>query len=115
MKNLNAKLVLVMLVAILILAGCSPADTNGSGDEPQEEPERTFTEEELSQYNGKDGNPAYVAVDGVVYDFTELELWVNGEHNGFEAGQDLTEEIKDISPHGLSVLDRATVVGTLEE
>lgn len=115
MKNLNTKLVLIMLVAILILAGCSPADTSNSGDEPQEEPERTFTEEELSQYNGKDGNPAYVAVDGVVYDFTELGGWAEGTHNGYEAGQDLTEEIKEISPHGLSVLDRATVVGTLEE
>ncbi len=111
MKNLNIKFLLILLVALLALAGCS---STSPSEEPQDS-ERTFTEEELSQYNGKDGNPAYVAVDGVVYDFTELELWVNGEHNGFEAGQDLTEEIKEISPHGLSVLDRATVVGALEE
>ncbi len=111
MKNLNIKLLLILLVALLALAGCSST----SPSEEAQDPERTFTSEELSEYNGKDGNPAYVAVDGVVYDFTELELWVNGDHNGFEAGKDLTEEIKEISPHGLSVLDRATVVGTLEE
>jgi len=110
MKKLNIKFLLILLIALLALAGCSSDSPN---EEPQEA-ERTFTSEELSEYNGKDGSSAYIAVDGVVYDVTELELWANGEHNGFEAGQDLTEEIKEISPHGVSVLDRATVVGVLE-
>lgn len=83
------------------------ADSSTSGT-------RVFTLEELATYNGKDGQPAYVAVDGVVYDVTDVPQWANGEHySGLTAGQDLTEEITNQSPHGLSVLDGLPVVGTL--
>lgn len=33
----------------------------------------TFNQTELAKYNGQDGQPAYVAVDGVVYDVTGLQ------------------------------------------
>lgn len=75
--------------------------------------ELELTLEELAKYDGKDGRPAYVAVDGVIYDFSDSSRWKNGEHNGFEAGRDLTEFIKNESPHGLSVLERMEVVGKL--
>jgi len=114
MKKSYIYIVVLILVSALVLSGCSSTDT-GEPSEESEDPERTFTLEELSEYDGKDGMDAYVAVDGVVYDFTELGRWMGGEHNGYQAGQDLTDEIKDVSPHGLSVLDRAPVVGTLEE
>lgn len=73
-----------------------------------------FTLEELAEFNGKDGKPAYIAVDGVVYDVTDLPAWKDGGHNGFEAGQDLTEAIKKDSPHGVAKLDGVPVVGTLK-
>ncbi len=111
MKKLNIKFALVLLVALLTLAGCSSTTPN---EEP-ENPERVFTIDELSEYNGKDGSPAYVAVDGVVYDVTDVDAWPGGSHNGHEAGQDLTEEIKEMSPHGTSVLDNIPVVGVLED
>ncbi|MDB6352927.1 cytochrome b5 domain-containing protein [Trichococcus sp. K1Tr] len=77
---------------------------------------RTFTLEELSQYNGKDGQPAYVAVDGVVYDVTNVEAWKNGDHKlGLTAGNELTEEITNLSPHGKKVLERLPIVGELVE
>ena len=114
MKKSYIYIVVLILVSALVLSGCSSTDT-GEPAEESEVPERTFTLEELSEYDGKDGRAAYVAVDGVVYDVTELDAWPNGNHNGNEAGNDLTDEIKDVSPHGLSVLDRAPVVGTLEE
>ncbi|MEN6564261.1 MAG: cytochrome b5 domain-containing protein [Christensenella sp.] len=74
-----------------------------------------LTLSELAQFNGKDGNPAYVAVDGVIYDVTNLPKWKNGEHNGYSAGQDLTDIIKNKSPHGVAKLKDVPVVGKLIE
>ena len=129
-------LMMVLLLAVLlILIGCSspepvvvpepevPQDVEEPVAETPEElaeteaPEQlhVFTLEELAEYDGLDGRPAYVAVDGLVYDFTELERWVGGEHFGYQAGQDLTEALHTESPHGDSVLDRAPVVGRLSE
>jgi len=42
---------------------------------PQLDTMRTFTEAELSKYNGRNGNPAYVAVNGIVYDVTNIAAW----------------------------------------
>lgn len=73
-----------------------------------------FTLDELSQYNGQDGQPAYVAYEGIVYDVTDIAEWKNGKHNGQKAGTDLTNEISK-SPHGASVFETLPVVGTLTE
>lgn len=77
--------------------------------------EEAFTLEELATYNGQNGQPAYIAVEGVVYDVSNSSRWKGGRHNGFEAGNDLTEEIVGRSPHGKIVLGRLPVVGTLTE
>lgn len=74
----------------------------------------TFTLDELAQYDGKNGNDAYVAVDGTVYDVTNAPKWQNGNHYGVQAGTDLTNAISR-SPHGSSVLDGLPIVGTLVE
>jgi len=73
----------------------------------------SFTEAELSLYDGKSGRPAYVAVNGVVYDVTEYAEWYNGQHQGLNAGMDLTEEFNN-SPHLASMLNDMTVMGKLE-
>lgn len=62
-----------------------------------------FTKDDLATYNGKNGNPAYVAYKNVVYDVTNVKKWVNGEHNGNRAGNDLTQALSG-SPHGETVL-----------
>lgn len=54
-----------------------------------------FTLEELKKYNGKNGNPSYVAVNGKVYDVSKSPLWKSGEHNGLKAGNDLTKDIME--------------------
>ncbi len=74
-----------------------------------------LTLEELAEYNGKDGKPAYVAVEGVIYDVTDNPKWTNGTHNGNSAGQDLTEALTKRSPHGTSVLSKVPVVGKIVE
>jgi predicted heme/steroid binding protein len=75
--------------------------------------EKTFTVEELAQYNGKDGAPAYTSYEGVIYDVSSSPLWKNGEHFGLQAGIDLTEAMAR-APHGAEVFSGFTVVGVLE-
>ena len=75
---------------------------------------KTFTLDELAQYDGKNGNDAYVAVEGIVYDVTNAAKWQNGNHYGVQAGTDCTTAISR-SPHGTSVLDGLPIVGTLAE
>lgn len=75
---------------------------------------QTFILDELAQYDGKNGNDAYVAVDGIVYDVTNAAKWQNGSHYGVQAGTDCTTAISR-SPHGSSVLDGLPIVGTLTE
>ncbi|MCC4489894.1 cytochrome b5 domain-containing protein [Limosilactobacillus reuteri] len=76
--------------------------------------EKMFTKEELAQYDGQNGHPAYVAVDGIVYDVTNSPAWPNGAHHGNQAGQDLTKELHEDSPHGASKLTQLPVVGKLK-
>lgn len=101
----------LLLLSLVLVTAC--AQPPASAEPPAELIE--MNAEALSAFNGKDGQPAYIAVDGVIYDVTEVSFWKNGDHNGFEAGRDLTEEIKNISPHGVSKLRGLPVVGNLVE
>ncbi|KRL66828.1 cytochrome b5 domain-containing protein [Companilactobacillus versmoldensis] len=74
--------------------------------------EKNLTLDELKKYNGQDGNPAYVAVDGVIYDVTNVEPWAGGKHHGHTAGGDMSEEITH-APHKKTVLPKLPVVGKL--
>ena len=49
--------------------------------------EKTFTREELAKFNGQNGQPAYVAISGTVYDVSNKAAWKGGKHHGNEAGQ----------------------------
>jgi predicted heme/steroid binding protein len=73
---------------------------------------RKFTVSELAQFNGKNGNPAYVGYKGKVYDVTESYQWADGEHLGHMAGKDLTDQM-EIAPHGEDVMERMKIVGIL--
>jgi len=73
---------------------------------------QTFTMDQLARYNGKNGNPAYVAVQGVVYDVTNNATWAAATHFGLTAGRDLTSEFVSCHP-GQTVLSSLNVVGRL--
>lgn len=76
---------------------------------------RKFGREELAEYDGKNGAPAYVAYEGKVYDVSESFLWRNGNHQVLHsAGEDLTENLKQ-APHGADLLQGFPAVGILEE
>lgn len=74
--------------------------------------EREFTLEELAQYDGSNGKPAYVAVDGIVYDLSNVSAWAEGMHFNLTAGKDLTEQFN--SCHGMSTLKTLPKVGVLK-
>lgn len=130
MKPKKLLLIIGLLAVSLTLAACTPKPpaatvTPAVTEAPVTEAPATeapaateaagleLTAEELAKYNGKDGQPAYIAVDGIVYDVSNHPAWKDGGHNGFEAGKDLTEEIKTKSPHGVSKLTEAVEVGKL--
>ena len=140
MKKNTGILLLYILITMGIFAGCSSsptasspsasspsasgqsaissqsasasAPTAESGPSAAASTELTLTLDELSQYNGQNGQPAYIAVDGVIYDVSNVPQWQNGEHKGFSSGLDCTDAIKN-SPHGISKLDGVPVVGKL--
>ena len=54
----------------------------------------------LSQYDGKEGRPAYIAFKGIIYDMSKSRFWRNGAHMmKHAAGNDLTDMLKG-APHG---------------
>ena len=91
---------------------------SGERQDNQEAPEsapptKTFTLEELSKYDGAGGRPAYVAVDGVVYDVSRAAAWGGGTHFGQYSGKDLTAVFQGCHNGMLAVLRNLPVVGTL--
>lgn len=74
-----------------------------------------MTRSELAKFDGRNGQPAYVAVGGIIYDLSESPLWKEGNHEGaHQAGCDLTRELKT-APHIAAVVERFPSVGRLEE
>lgn len=68
---------------------------------------RQFTPRELARYNGKDGMPAYAAVDGKVYDIGALLSSAPGMM--LRPGTDMTRDFMGMS----YLLNRLPVVGTM--
>mgnify|MGYP000616029830 CR=1 FL=1 len=74
-----------------------------------------MTLEKLKQYNGKNGQKAYIAYKGNIYDVSSSLLWKNGIHKKIhEAGLDLTDAVEK-APHAEEVFSRFTIVDTLEK
>jgi membrane-associated progesterone receptor component len=71
-----------------------------------------LTIQELAKFNGKDGNPAYVAVNGIIYDVTNNAAWAAASHFGLIAGKDLSYEFASCHA-GQSILSKLKVVGEL--
>jgi predicted heme/steroid binding protein/uncharacterized membrane protein len=71
------------------------------------------TPDGLCQFDGRDGRPAYVAYQGVIYDVTKSRLWKNGSHvTKHSAGGDLTD-LLGTAPHGEDKILVMPRVGTL--
>ena len=121
MKKINIHKItsFFMLAVFFMFAGCSANDAapTDAADTKTEDmtantQEMNLTIEELKQYNGQDGMPAYVAYDGVIYDVSDDPQWTTGTHGGNMAGTDITEKLNN-APHGTSKLNGLDEVGKL--
>ncbi len=72
---------------------------------------KVFTLAELAQYDGRNGNKAYVAVDGLIYDVSSV--FYQGSHYSHLAGQDLTNEF--YIRHAKSAITKYPLVGQLQK
>lgn len=125
--HLNSLSLLVVFVTAVLLLACAPTTDSPEADAPATDNAATdtttaakteeglqLTLDELKAYNGKNGQPAYVAFEGIIYDVSSVPQWADGEHNGITAGVDITKLIEK-SPHGPKNLKLATPVGSIVE
>lgn len=107
---------LLLLLIMMTTFGLSACGTDTAAPTTQtptsETADRVFTVSELANYNGQNGQRAYVAVDGIVYDVTNNPSWAGGNHRGVQAGQDVSSMIP--ASHRADMRFEANpVVGTL--
>lgn len=70
-----------------------------------------LTLEELSKYNGKDGMPAYVAINGKIYDVTNEEIFKKSPHDSLNLGTNITKEFNQCHKENESLLANLPIVG----
>lgn len=73
-----------------------------------------FTRDQLLKYDGINGNPAYVAINGIVYDVTNNPAWAAGIHFGLKAGRDYTSEFTTCHAHQ-DILSKLKPIGRLQD
>jgi predicted heme/steroid binding protein len=88
----------------------SQSSSSNSATPSAKSQEKVFTISELAKYDGQNGNLAYVAVDGVVYDVSSV--FTSGSHFSHYAGQELTDAF--YTEHAKSSITKYPVVGRLE-
>ena len=113
-----------LCLVILLMAGCSSSKTpvkqttnqvSTTQNSTTASSKGDLTLAELKKYNGQSGNPAYIIVDGMIYDVTNAKGWKNGKHkDGITAGQDLSKDI-NAAPHGKDVLIGLPVIGKIKQ
>lgn len=120
------RLLTLLVVALLFLVSCAPREAQSqvapeatqaevAEDSPAEGTDEVIlTLDELKAYNGKNGMPAYLAHDGIIYDVSTVPQWASGEHNGIKAGTDITGIIEK-APHGVKNLKLGTPIGKIAD
>jgi len=79
-------------------------------------PETTFTLEELqTNYRGLNGQPAYVALYGIVFDVSNIATWGGATHFGLLAGTDATPGARACGFHNpIDIMRKMPAVGYFE-
>ncbi|OGS04373.1 MAG: hypothetical protein A3I76_02650 [Elusimicrobia bacterium RIFCSPLOWO2_02_FULL_61_11] len=105
------------LLLMALFCGSAPAQERAA--DPEAWKARTFAAAELKKYDGKNGMPAYAAVDGIVYDLSKSRSWKDGKHMALHnAGSDLSAELRNKAPKALhkdgKIMEKMPKVGVLE-
>ncbi|MBN1831017.1 MAG: CopD family protein [Deltaproteobacteria bacterium] len=75
------------------------------------EAQRSAKKGSLTEYDGKEGRPAYFVFNNELFDASESKMWRNGVHMGRHyAGTDLSSAMDD-APHGNEVFERIKKIG----
>lgn len=126
MRKLVIVLGLMLLVGALF-SGCGGSEsddaetttTDTQTSDGEITAAKVFTVEELAEFDGEDGNPAFIAVDGVVYDVEGATQWSQGDHIPCNldamAGKDLSDELEQAPERMRAYVLALPVVGILEE
>jgi predicted heme/steroid binding protein/uncharacterized membrane protein len=78
-----------------------------------QEPKEYYTADDLSNFDGKEGRPAYVAFKDKIYNVSGSSFWKDGKHFArHSAGTDLTGML-DQAPHGDEKLHELDQIGKL--
>ena len=75
---------------------------------------KEFDSLSLSEVDGREGRPTFLAYKGKVYDVSSSKLWKEGRHMRVHlAGRDLSSSLKN-APHGEEVFEKLPLVGTFQ-
>jgi predicted heme/steroid binding protein len=112
---LSIKIILFLIMvttAAIVTFVIGPRLKKRSSQIPLEKKTR-LTVGELSQFDGSEKRPAYIAYKGKIYDVSSSKLWVEGNHvRKHPAGNDLTEALRT-APHGEEKILQMPHVGEL--
>ncbi len=76
--------------------------------------DKVFDKTSLKEYDGRKGNPLYVAVDGVVYDISDRKLLRGEFRRVLRPGRDSTRMIKR-DPKLMDEIKNLPIVGTYND
>lgn len=94
--------------------GQQPSEAQPLPQTDEQQELKVITREELASNDGGSGRPAYVAVNGIVYNMSDAIRWAGGTHFGLYAGQDLSDAFMGCHRGMLEILNKYPVVGRLE-
>jgi predicted heme/steroid binding protein len=121
MKSKNALWALIgllVLVAISALLWFILNSNQSDSPTPQSSSQDSYTLQQVTQKDGKNGNQCWVVVDGTVYEISGFAKWVDGMHTSSagkaSCGRDLSDTINE-SPHGKSKLKLLKEIGKLRQ
>jgi predicted heme/steroid binding protein len=110
---IKISLFLFMVFTVLIVTFVIAPKLKRKAQQGIKSDKKDLTIDELAQFDGKEGRPAYFAFNGSIYDAAASKLWKEGIHvKRHMAGFDLTNALKQ-APHGENRLEAVPITGKL--